>query len=114
MSVYVRRVNFTTNQNIKLQSLTWMNSQGSTFEKNTHAQSANGKNFAGKRGLGSEICSTDVITHKGHCELSLAKRESFQAKILRDRLSKKQIPAYLKNKCSSVKASVKVTAKKHN
>ena len=78
-------------------------------------KSANGKNFAGKRGLGSEICSTDVITHKGHCELSLATsyRESFQAKKLRDRLSKKQILAYLKNKCFSVKTSVKVTAKKH-
>ena len=76
-------------------------------------KSANGKNFAGKRGLGSEICSTDVITQKGHCELSLAIRESFQAKKLRDRLSKKQILAYLKNKCFSVKTSVKVTAKKH-
>ena len=83
-----------------------MNSQGSTFEKNTHAQRV-------QMGRTLLVNEGDVITHKGHCELSLATRESFQAKKLRDRLSKKQISPYLKNKCSSVKASVKLTAKKH-
>ena len=101
MRVYVRRVNFTTNQNIKLQSFKWMNSQDTTFEKNTQAQRV-------QMGRILLVHEADVITH-----LSLATRESFQAKKLRGRLSKKQIPPYLKNKCSSLKASVKVTAKKY-
>jgi len=84
-----------------------------SWKEYPRTKSANGKKLGGKRGLGSEICSTNVITHKGHWELSLATRESFQAKKLRDWSSKKQIPAYLKNKCPSVKAFVKVTAKKH-
>ena len=44
-----------------------MNSQGNLVEKNTHAQSANAKNFAYKRGLVVKFASRlTVITQKGH------------------------------------------------
>lgn len=44
-----------------------MNFQGSTFEKNTHAQRVQMQRILFKNEeLGGEICPSDVLMHKGH------------------------------------------------
>lgn len=47
----------------------WMNFQGTTFEKNTHAQRLQMQRILlTNEELGGEICSSDVIMHKGHLQ----------------------------------------------
>ena len=43
-----------------------MNSQGSTGEKNTHAQRVKMRRILLTNGQGGEMCLSDVITHTGH------------------------------------------------
>ena len=47
----------------------WMNFQGTTFEKNIHAQRLQMQRILlTNEELGGEICSSDVIMHKGHLQ----------------------------------------------
>ena len=70
--VYIRRANFTIKSRfeiVKLRSFTWMNSQGCRVEKNTHAQRVQMRTILLSNDAGLWICSSTVITHKGHKHL---------------------------------------------
>jgi len=70
--VYIRRANFTIKSRfeiVKLRSFTWMNSQGSRVDKNTHAQRVQMRTILLSTEAGWWVCSSTVITHKGHKHL---------------------------------------------